>query len=192
MSQLDNLKMNLVPGQVYRRADVSKWTKAVDRHLQELVNDGTLTKLSQGLYYYPRESRFGSLPPDENTLVKSFLKTDHFLMTTPNAYNALGLGTTQLHNKRVVYNTKRRGHFKLGDQSYYFQFKPSFPKELTKEFLMVDLVNNLESLAEEKEVILEKLPAKAKAADKVKLTEAVKNYGGVRARKFFFPYVLPE
>jgi hypothetical protein len=192
MSQLDNLKNNLVQGHVYRRADLNKWSNAVDRHLEELVTDGTLTKLSQGLYYYPKETRFGTVPPNEETLVKSFLKTDKFLMTTPNAYNSLGLGTTQLHNKRVVYNSKRNGSFKLGSQLYYFKFKTSFPAKLTKEFLMVDLVNNLESLAEEKEVVLKRLPAKAQAADKEKLTEAVREYGGVRARKFFSPYVLPE
>lgn len=192
MSQLDNLKSHLVPGQVYRRADVSKWTNAVDRHLEELVSEGTLDKLYQGLYYYPKEGRFGTVPPDENTVVRSFLKTDHFLMTTPNAYNSLGLGTTQLHNKRVVYNTKRNGEFTFGNQVYYFKFKPSFPSSLTKEFLMVDLVNNLDSLEEEKEVVLEKLPAKAAAADKDKLTEAVKSYGGLQAKKFFSAFVHPE
>jgi hypothetical protein len=189
MSQLNHLKANLTPGKVYRRADLNKWSKAVDRHLEELVSEGTLSKLSQGLYYYPKASRFGKLPPEEHEVVKSFLKTDHFLLTTPNAYNTLGLGTTQLHNMRVVYNTKRNGLFKLGNQLYYFKFKPNFPTTLTREFLLVDLINNLDTLAEEKEIVLEKLPTKVQLADKAKLTDAVNNYGGVRAKKIFSPFI---
>jgi hypothetical protein len=36
-----------------------------------------------------------------------------FLLTSPNAYNTLGVGTTQLYDKTVVYNHKRHGHFML-------------------------------------------------------------------------------
>lgn len=192
MAQLDNLKSKLVPGQVYRRADLAKWSNAVDRHLEELVLDETLTKLSQGLYYYPKQTRFGTVPPDEHAVVRSFLKTDRFLLTTPNAYNCLGLGTTQLHNKRIVYNTKRNGEFKLGNQMFTFKFKPAFPEKLTQEFLLVDLVNNLETMEEEKAMVLEKLPAKVQAMDPAKLAEAVKAYGGVKAKKFFSPWIVAE
>jgi hypothetical protein len=53
-------------------------------------------------------------------LVKAFLKTDRFVLTSPNAYNQLGLGTTQLYNKRVVYNQKRHGTFPLGNRLVTF------------------------------------------------------------------------
>jgi hypothetical protein len=46
MEQLDLLKRKLIPGAVYRRADLQQWSKSVDRHLQELVKEGTLEKLS--------------------------------------------------------------------------------------------------------------------------------------------------
>ena len=51
MAQLDELKKQLKRGGVYRRKDLTKWSKSVDRHLDQLVEDGTLDKLSQGLYY---------------------------------------------------------------------------------------------------------------------------------------------
>jgi len=60
--------------------------------------------LSQGL-------RFGQVPPDERKLARTFLKEDGFLLTSPNACNTLGLGTTQLYNTRVVHNHKRYGRF---------------------------------------------------------------------------------
>ena len=114
MSQLHQLKRQLKQGRVYRRTELANWSKSVDRHLDELVQDGTLQKLSQGLYYFPKESAFGKTPPDENVLVQSFLNDHRFLLTTPNAYNSLGVGTTQLYNERTVYNHNRHGEFKLG------------------------------------------------------------------------------
>jgi hypothetical protein len=42
------------------------------RHLQELVKDGTLEKLSGGLYYVPAQSTFGKVPAEEHALVERF------------------------------------------------------------------------------------------------------------------------
>src|SRR5258707_15881163 len=117
MAQLDQLKKHLKKGKVYRRSDLEKWSNAVDRHLSTLLQEGTLQKLSQGVYYFPKESAFGKTPPEEHELVSRFLKDDNFLVTSPNDYNTLGLGTTQLYNKRTVYNHKRHGDFKLGNRT---------------------------------------------------------------------------
>ena len=66
MRQLHQLKKQLKPGEVYRRIELGNWSKSVDRHLGQLVQEGMLQKLSQGLYYFPRESAFGKTPPDES------------------------------------------------------------------------------------------------------------------------------
>ena len=187
MSTLRNLKRHLRRGQLYRRADLEQWSSSVDRHLKELVNDGTLEKLSQGLYYYPKETVFGSAPPDETKLVRAFLKDEDFLITSPNTYNTLEVGTTQLYNKRVVYNHKRHGEVELGGRKFHFHMKSKFPKKLSTEFLLVDLVNNLDSLAEDKEAVLAKAKEKAIKLDPVKLKRSVSTYGGVFAKKVFNP-----
>lgn len=192
MSKLDQLKKHLKPGKIYRREHLMKWTTSVDRHLEELVSEGTLEKLSQGLYYYPRLSAFGKTPPDEQELLKGFLKTDRFLVTSPNLYNSLGVGTTQLYNQKTVYNAKRHGVFKLGNRQYNFHFKPDFPKSLTKEFLMVDLVNNLDTLAEDREQVLKKVAEKVPVLDKSKLSRAVSRYGNVATKKLFEPLLHPN
>ena len=54
MQKLDSVKKRLRPGHVYRRADFVRWSKAVDRHLKELTDDGTLIKISGGLYLCPK------------------------------------------------------------------------------------------------------------------------------------------
>lgn len=102
MNKLQELKKHLKRGKVYRRADFSKWSKSVDRHLDELVQEGTLEKLSQGLYCYPEVTVFGEAPPEEDVLVRSFLKDKRFLVTSLTAYTSLGVGTTQLYNSETV------------------------------------------------------------------------------------------
>jgi hypothetical protein len=187
MTKLDELKKHLQRGKVYRRSDLAKWSKSVDRHLEALVEEGTLQKLSQGLYYFPTESAFGKRPPEEETLIKSFLKDDRFLLTSLNAYNSLGVGTTQLYNQRTVYNHKRHGDFKLGNKNFSFRVKPHFPKKATPEFLLVDLVNNLDSLAEDPNELLKNISRKVRTMDTKKLERSVKEYGNARAKKIFAP-----
>ncbi len=182
MSKVTELKSHLKKGTVYRRSDLSKWSNAVDRHVMELVQEGTLQKLNTGLYYYPEESVFGNVPPDEEKLVRAFLKDDYFLLTSPNDYNTLGVGTTQLYNKRIVYNHKRHGDFKLGSKTFSFQLKHRFPKRATPEFLLVDLVNNLSNTAEDAAAVMEKVIDRLKSLDFKKLKRSLKEYGNVRTK----------
>lgn len=183
MVKLEELKRHLRRGRVYRRSDLSKWSRSVDRHLDELVNEGTLEKLSQGLYYYPELSSFGKTPPREDVLVKSFLKDDRFLLTSLNAYNALGVGTTQLYNKQTVYNHKRHGDFTLGNKTFSFRVKPHFPRKATPEFLLVDLVNNLDQLAEDRDIVLQKVKNKVPSMNFQKLERALRDYGNAKTKK---------
>jgi hypothetical protein len=185
MLALNEVKNHLRPGQVYRRSDLEKWSNAVDRHVHQLLDEGKLIKLSGGLYYAPKQTAFGAAPAADAELVQAFLKDHRFLLTSLNAYNALGVGTTQLYNETVVYNHKRHGRFKLGGRSFDFRMKPYFPLKPSPEFLLVDLVNNLGRLAEDRGKVLSLAKEKALQMDRHTLRHAVENYGGARAKKFF-------
>ena len=185
MNALEELKKHLRPGQVYRRVDLEQWSTAVDRHLKQLVEDGGLQKLSQGLYYYPEKASFGPVPPEDEKLVRAFLKSDDFLLISPNLYNSLGVGTTQLYNKRVVYNHKRHGLFDLGGKEFDFRLKHKFPKELSEEFLLVDLLNNLNELAEDREDVLRRVKEKILKDPKSQISRAVNAYAGERTKTLF-------
>jgi hypothetical protein len=192
MNKLEELKSHLKQGRVYRREDMIEWSNAIDRHLDKLVEESVLEKLAQGLYYVPKISAFGKVPPDEDVLVRGFLKDDRFLLVSPNSYNSLGVGTTQLYNKKVVYNHKRHGIFKLGNREFDFQRKYDFPTKITQEFLLVDLVNNLEELAEDRAVVLNKVLLKAKQLPTQKLKLAITKYGSVKAKKLFKEVINKE
>jgi len=184
MKALESLKKHLKPGQVYRRAGLQQWSKAVDRHLKYLVKEWTLQKMSPGLYYCPAKASFGEIPPEDEELVRAFLKSNDFLLTSPNLYNSLGVGTTQLYNKRVVYNHKRHGKFTLGGNVFDFRLKHKFPEKLTKEFLFVDLLNNLDELAEDRQEVLESAKEKT-LQERNRMKRFINSYGGERTKKLF-------
>lgn len=173
MHALKTFQNQLTEGCLYRRADLKKHSNAVDRHLKQLQAKGVLKKLSGGLYHYPKLTKFGSAPPSDKELVKSFLKDDRFLLFSPNAYNSLGLGMTQLHNETVVYNHKRHGVFKVGGRTFKFVRKSHFPPLLSKEFLLIDLVNNEKYLTEGSDII-KKAKQLAETLNREKLTHLLK------------------
>ena len=178
-----HLADELQAGRVYRREDLARLSKAVDRHLQELVSKGTLKKLAPGLYYAPKQSNFGPLPPTDEQLVQGFLRDKDFLVFSPSSYNTVGLGTTQLYNSTLVYNHKRHGVFKLGNRQFHFRVKPRFPKKLTPEFLYVDLLNNLDDLAEDRDAVLSQARTKLLSFNQSLLLKTLDNYGSMATRK---------
>lgn len=180
---MEELLQNIKPGHVYRRSDLEYYSSAIDRHLGMLTKDGSLVKISQGLYYAPKSSKFGLVPPDDAVLVESFLKDSDFLMVKPNVYNTLGLGLTQLYNTTWVYNHKRKGEFKLNGKTFEFKIKSSFPNQLTKEFLLVDLLNNLDELAEDQHQTIKSLPPNLISFNDDELMRVTQQYGSGRTKQ---------
>jgi len=191
MSALTDLTKRLRSGEVYRRKELARWSKAVDRHLQQLLKDGRLEKVGAGLYMAPRKTRFGMAPADPEKLVEAFLGDDRFLMVSPNAYNSLGLGTTQLYNEPVVYNRKRHGRFELDGRWYDFRMRTSLPSSLSAEFLLVDLLHNLDRLPEDQPTVLAKALTRARGMNRGRLSKALKAFGSARAQRLLEP-VLAE
>ena len=180
---METLRQHIKPGHVYRRSDLEYYSSAIDRHLVMLTKDGSLIKLSQGVYYAPKSSKFGLVPPDDVVLVESFLKDSDFLMVKPNVYNTLGLGLTQLYNTTWVYNHKRKGEFKFNGKSFEFKIKSSFPNQLTKEFLLVDLLNNLDELAEDQNQTIKRLPENLSSFNNEELMRVAQQYGSGRTKQ---------
>lgn len=185
MGKLEEFQKRLRPGKAYRRAELAQWSTAVDRHIQASVRDGKLVKLAGGLYSVPKQTAFGCAPADDTALIEAFLKGSPYLKVSSSLYNGLGVGTTQLHNKTVVYNHKRHGRFRLGGREFEFRLKPRLPAKLTSEFLLVDLVNNLADLGEDRTAILARVRAAAGRYSTKRLKRAAEEYGKIGTRKFF-------
>jgi hypothetical protein len=184
-SKATPLVRHLRAGKVYRREDLVPYSTSVDRELQQLVAAGRLTKAAQGLYYAPRKSVFGDAPPAEEELLAVFLKDKNFLNFNPSVYNSLRLGTTQLYNKTIVYNHKRHGKFRLGNREYDFRIKPHFPRpgQVTTEYLLVDMLNNLDDLAEDEDQVFAMARRKLSQFDTEELNKSLQDYGSAATRR---------
>ncbi len=186
---MEFLKQHIKPGVVYRRSDLEFYSSSVDRDLGRLVKDGVLFKLRQGLYYAPRKSKFGMVPPDDSDMVAKFLKDDNFLFVSPNSYNSLRMGLTQLYNITWVYNHKRHGEFKLNGKNFLFKIKSGFPETLTTEFLVVDLLDSLDELAEDSDKVVESFKKNIARFDINELVKMSMNYGSGTTRKLILKTV---
>jgi hypothetical protein len=180
---MNSLRQHIQQGEVYRRSNLEYYSTAIDRHLAQLTKDGTLIKLNHGLYYAPKQSKFGIVPPDDRQVVECFLKDEHFLLVSPNVFNTLGLGLTQLYNTTWVYNHKRKGEFQLNGKTFEFKLKSTFPKTVSKEYFLVDLLNNLENLAENQQQVAEKLPAILHSFDTDALVQVTQQYGTGKTKR---------
>lgn len=188
MTALNELKKRLEPGRVYRRADLARWSNSIDRHLQQLVKARVLVEQSWGLYYCPRRTPSGEVPPDTVELIRAFLKDDRFLIIPRRAYSSLRMGTLRgSREDTLVYNHKRHGVFVLGGHKFDFMVKPHFPNKISLEFLLVDLVNVacLRAESKNRNAVLDSIARAGRRMDARKLRQAVKQYAGARAKKFF-------
>lgn len=186
MYSYEQLNKHLRNGHVYRRDMLLPYSKALDRDLDMLVEKGLLRKVAAGLYYKPAMSELGTLPPKDDNLVRVFLRDNHFLLYSLNQYNSLGVGLTQLYNRVIVLNRKRHGVFRLGNKEFDFR-RPGkgFPRKVTPEFLLVDLVDNLAELAEDTSLVKENVRKNLANFDRDKLLHLAREYGKVSTRKFF-------
>ena len=179
----DYLLNSMKPGRVYRRKELNEYSNSVDRELAKLSFKGVIKKLSAGLYVKPEQSRFGKLPPDDKELVRAFLNNKQFLLMSFNYYTSLGLGLTQLYNEILVYNRRRHGQIKLGSKKFVFKNMPEFPKKPSREFLLIDMLNNLKSLGEDSSKILKRLKKKKDSFDMKKTSLMAKRYGKLKTKK---------
>ena len=185
MNTVKEFAESLVPGAVYRREDVEQTAPGdTDYLLKKLCKEGALKKIQHGLYYHPALTYFGEKFPNEHMLLKSFLRTSDFLCVSPNDYNSLGLGTTQLYNMTYVYNAKRNGLFEFLGRKYRFFKKFNFPLKVTREFLVIDLLNNLKLLAEDDAKIKRVLIEQVKRFDAKALFSMAERYGKIGTKKF--------
>ncbi|MFC1529570.1 hypothetical protein ACFL6R_02525 [Gemmatimonadota bacterium] len=174
----------LSPGAVYRTSDLSKWASNPSRTADRLVREGELVYLTKGLYYRPRMSRFGKVPPDHQKLLRAFLKDDRFLITGPEFWTELGLGATAVFSHTLVYNTKRSGYFNLGGRAYYLRRIP-FPVHPPAEWFVVDLIEHYDMAGVSIEMLKDKLANALREArfNRKLLSQMGNKYGKKRTRK---------
>jgi hypothetical protein len=123
----------LEPGKVYRTRDLRPWGANPTRLARRLVEAGELRPLAHGLFYHPKRSGFGPVPPEDREVVRGFLGSDEFVLTGSPYWNALGLGAQAVFPVVLVYNRERTGEFRLGSWRYRLR-RVRFPGSPDREW----------------------------------------------------------
>ena len=131
----------LQAGKVYRTEDFGSHTRNPTRLAGRLVARGRLRRLRKGLFYVPRQSVFGEVPPSQDELLRAFFRGRPYLRTGPSVWNSLGLGSTAVETVPLIYNTTRTGQITLGAHRFELR-RVRFPRRPRPEFFVVDLLEN--------------------------------------------------
>lgn len=171
------------PGRVYRTRDLSRWSANAPRLAQRLVQEGQLLPVSHGLFVAPKRSRFGVVPPTDESLMRAFLDDSPFVFTGPEHWNALRLGTTAVFAMPLVYNEKRSGTFDLGGRKFILR-RVAFPKAPTAEWFVIDLFENADRAATSPEDVARRLAEALRAGrfDHERLVAMAERYGSRRTQ----------
>lgn len=135
----------LQAGKVYRTAHLVPWGANPTRLASRLKQEGRLQRLGHGLFYAPTESRFGVVPPSNEALLDAYFDGTPWVETGPPRWNALGLGSTAMFAKTLVYNTKRTGTVKVGKRAFELR-RVGFPVDPSPEWFVIDLLRNVDSV----------------------------------------------
>lgn len=137
--------MTLEAGKVYRTAHLVPWGANPTRLANRLEREGRLRRLGHGFFHAPAKSRFGDVPPSNKALLDAYFDGTPWVETGPPKWNSLGLGSTAMFAKTLVYNTKRTGAVKVGKRGFELR-RVGFPVDPPPEWFVIDLLRHADSV----------------------------------------------
>lgn len=179
-----NVEEKLEPGKVYRREDLVCDLVFTDHRIRQLVAQGSLEKITQGLYHYRGPSPRNYSPLTSKSLLEGFLGMGDFLLLPWQEYLSLGLNLTPKFDMHLVYNRKRHGIFRLGEVTFDVRRRSRYPTQITPEFLLVDLLNNMDFFTEDASRIQRDIRALIHKFDGHALLKMAQDYGKVSTYKY--------
>ena len=182
--QMKSNSPSLRAGRVYRTEDFRSRSSNPPRFAKRLAHEGALRRVARGLYCKPTLSRFGEVPPDDDALLRAFLRHTPFVVTGPERWNALGLGSTAVFPTALVYNRKRSGEFALDGRSFRLR-RVEFPTHPPPEWFVVDLLENADSAGVARADLAATLRRAVLAGqfDRTRLTQMAEKFGTRRTCK---------
>lgn len=123
---------------------------AVALTLSRLFKKGTLQKMGKGLYYKPKITRFGTLKPNDNEVLKTLIKKNKKgYVSGLAAFNRLGL-TSQVPNLVTISGGKSSHERKIGHLTIKFKQGDHANFKDTPFLQILDALKNIKKIPDAK------------------------------------------
>ena len=142
LKQIESLLKKKKPGEILFILDFLEISDydTVRKSLQRLTKKGLLSRLSKGIYYYPKQDKLlGLIYPSAEQIAVAIANRDKSRIIPTGSYAMYRLGLTTQVPMNVVYLTDGSARkIKIGKQSIVF--KKTSPKNLSAENQLSSLI----------------------------------------------------
>lgn len=102
----------IISSEVYKNELSGKIrAEAYYKALERMCAKGELDKIAKGIYYKPKKTKYGVIPPSDQDIVDTFINNNQGTVVGYSIYNELGL-TTQVPKKIEVLTSRLAGQTK--------------------------------------------------------------------------------
>ena len=109
--------------------------------LERMHKNKEIEKLSKGIYYFPKITKFGVIPISDEEIISIFTKNNEGMVVGYNLYNRLNL-TTQVSKKIIVYSSCVENEVKNIRNIEIKNINVKFSKEYIKIIEMLEVLQN--------------------------------------------------
>lgn len=129
--------------------DITDNVLALSKALSRMVKANKLEKIEKGVFYKPKNSKFGKISPNINEIIKKELEKNGQItgyVTGVNLYNKLGL-TTQISNVIEIATNKRKVSKEImGNKVKFIQVNSEITSENIPLLQILDTIKNLKKI----------------------------------------------
>lgn len=145
---LDGFKPNelIVASKLYKDELSDQISEAAYyKTLQRMCESGELVNIAKGMYYLPKVSKYGIVPPSDKEIVTAFTENETGTIIGYTLYNALNL-TTQIPKTITVLSSKLEGLKKTIGNIVVHKVPLQFSKKTTSMVQGLEVLQNFNSI----------------------------------------------
>lgn len=109
--------------------------------LERMHKNKKLEKLSKGIYYFPKETKFGVIPISDEEIISLFTKNNEGMVVGYSLYNKLNL-TTQISKKITIYSSNVNNEIKNIRNIEIKNVNTNYSKGYIKIIEMLEVLQN--------------------------------------------------
>ena len=109
--------------------------------LERMYKNKEIEKLSKGIYYFPKTTKFGVVPISDEEIISIFIKNNEGMVVGYNLYNKLNL-TTQISKKITIYSSNVENEIKNIRNIEVKNVNTKYSKEYIKIIEMLEVLQN--------------------------------------------------